>query len=87
MTITIIILLIALFVFVLLPVRDVGFNVPSADLSGYRFQASKPNSDGLCTFKIFNKAGVEIAHTDVPGTLDEAVAMAGKFVAEMENES
>lgn len=56
-------------------------------LKNYELRASQPNTDGFCTFRLIDRiTGEEIAHTDEPGTLDEAFVMARKFVEELEEE-
>lgn len=81
-----VVLLVALFVILCIPTRDANPDAPVVSLNelGYRLQASKPDADGLCNFKIIDRDGEEVARTDTPGTLDDAFAMAAKFVMEEE---
>lgn len=54
---------------------------------GYRIVASKPNAEGLCTFRIVDADNAEVARLDEPCTLDAALAAAERFAKqEMQEE-
>lgn len=61
--------------------RIKGPQYASLNELGYKVRASKPNKDGKCKFKIVCIAtGEVVAETDTPGTLDEIMPNAIKFV-------
>jgi hypothetical protein len=53
---------------------------------GARLVASEPNKQGLCTFKLM-RGTEELAHTDEPGTLEEALITSRKFLEKESNEN
>lgn len=59
----------------------------SLQTSGYKLVPSKPNANGLCTFKLIDIETKEvIAETDEPSTLEYALISAREIIEELENE-
>lgn len=80
------ILLVLLFVILCIPTREINPDRLAVRLKdyGYELRASRPDANGLCTFKLIDSFGVVIGETDAPGTGEDALTMARKFMAEIE---
>jgi hypothetical protein len=82
-----VLLLVALFVILCIPTKEINPDRLAVRLKdyGYELKASQPDADGLCTFKLIDSDGDEVAHTDEPGTGEDALKMARKFITDTES--